>query len=260
MKPVALKRYFNERNDELVKCIKKFDARNSESSIHDLRVEIKKIHFVILYSLRPDKKHGEEKLYKTYKKIFKKAGAVRDVQMKQELIKKYFQKNSVSEIEDELKSKEKKYIRKFDSSADRYIKTTEKAKKNVLDEISNLQPPPALSYADDIIKRITLRFANLKKETLHESRKELKNVVYSEKMLPHIKDYLSRRINLAVCENLQRLIGSWHDKIVLLEWIREKGITKRSTGIKKLESAINYDYTQIKKSVITLFKQPVKTS
>src|SRR6185295_19171108 len=149
MNGVILKKYFDKRIKNLSALFDELKSGDPEEVIHKIHVEIKKIRFVITVICRFNPREDLKKLYSPFKKVFKKAGKLRDLEIKQQLIKKYFFKNMHHEAAKELKKKEEELLKHFISKTPDYKKETD-VKDPIHDALKKLPDIPNVKYIVDL--------------------------------------------------------------------------------------------------------------
>ena len=81
----ALQKYYKSRINSLEKILGKPDKIVTPEDFHKLRVEIKKLRAVLTLVNWSEKNFKRKKFLKSYKKLFKQAGKVRDLQLEEAL-------------------------------------------------------------------------------------------------------------------------------------------------------------------------------
>ena len=113
-----LKQYFEKQYQRFVSLYTECRENYDIEEVHDMRLSMKKIKAFLLFieTIEPDSICAKTLLV-NFKKLFKKAGAIRDIQM-QKVIAIDFEKElnqNFTEYINYLNKKEKKAIRVFES-------------------------------------------------------------------------------------------------------------------------------------------------
>lgn len=254
MKTVELKKYYNKTNQKVISFLLKSGDKHPVKTLHELRVEIKKIRFITHLIQHFDKQSDAGKLYKPYEKVFKKAGKIRTLQMQNKLINQFELTELFDDIIKENNKTGKKLLRKFFKESEIQSEVLNAYKPMILASIEKTIHPNIESYANHLIKFL---FDNLndktKPENLHELRKDVKELIFIGGFSKELRAFISKRIKLKIADNLQDKIGGWHDKGDLLESMTEELIRiKKSDRIKyqmaisKINAAMNKDLKEIK--------------
>ena len=202
-------------------CLSKHDP----VSVHRLRVSIKKIKafFHLLEYVNHD--FDAAKSFHFYKKIFKQAGKMRELQVQVQLLTNLDKelKTSLLERQSEVIEKEKKEYRSFK-------KYCRKAKPGFNDKV-NKQVLYAIEKDFSVVRAQEYLLVQLNQITKHMRQyKQNYNDLHKIRIL--LKDYLYNivMVNDCVLNNkiiakhiseinvLQNLIGKWHDEVALLNF------------------------------------------
>jgi len=234
MKTVELKKYFNKTNQKVIKYLLKSDNKHPVKTLHELRVEIKKIRFISHLIQHFDKKSDDGKLYKPYEKVFKKAGKIRTLQMQRKLISYFEESDKLEDLLKKNKHAEEKLMKKFFKDREIHFDIINAYKPMINAEIEKSINLNLKLYTNHLIKFL---FDNIKTKTnisdIHEQRKMIKELIFMGGFSKELHTYISNRINFDSADKLQEKIGDWHDKMELL-----KSITYKTLVIKKSERKI----------------------
>jgi len=189
--------------------------------IHKLRISIKKQRaFLNLFSTLTETINAK-KAYRPIRQVFRKAGAIRDLQVQQKLLRHYEKKFllDLSEHTDRLSTDEqtaKKIF--FTLKKQGYFAVLKKHSDQLLRSIRSLE-------LDQLNKRIKQYFhqlfeeifqlidlPNKEVEQLHQLRKLLKELNYNLLLINDSKGVvIANKSNLKDLDALQELLGDWHD-------------------------------------------------
>ncbi len=190
-------------------------SKFTPGTFHKLRVEIKKLN--ALFDLLSDcsEKFNRVKIFKPFKKIFRQAGKVRELQLEETILKKF---KLISVLSDYIISVRKQRLREqgiFFSMVDQKMKDRIKSGYKLispfLSDINKLNTENYLNDKTNNIKKIINR-PDLQTEQLHELRKLLKKVSYIRKGVS-----AEKLINPeSEINKLSGLLGKWHDFQVMI--------------------------------------------
>lgn len=262
MEALILREYFNHEVRSLKKDYRDLNKKNDKDLIHDLRVDIKKIKFALTFIARYQPHLNFKKLYKPFKKIFKKAGEIRDADIKQELLEKYFGKRKIRDLAKVLNESEEKMHRQLrEKFGDRKSKVNE-AKGSAEKKLNELPRISPAEYADKLqIEVGTCFHENMKDEELHPSRKLLKEIVYASKLSEELNTgFRSKRLYPQRLKELEKRIGAWHDKVIFSDWLNrdESAFSmqpQNKRAIEKLNHDVDADLKQIHSGIDKLVRR-----
>lgn len=209
-----LEKYFAQRTKNLFNHLYDFEIKSDEVSLHDLRVEMKKLRAIIKF-LR--KIYPNQKLKMPahmLRNIFQDSGFIRELQ----ILQLWLQKHQFTIIEQTYYAPEK-----LQQMIEEFQKNTGKIKNDFREIIETLNvfvngtnEILAEQYFVDIKAQVEKQCRkNLPKSEWHELRKLIKQRIYSYNWVPHETE--NDDTDFAYYHKLQEAIGLWHD----LEYIKE---------------------------------------
>lgn len=165
--------------------------------LHQFRVQVKKLQaFLVLY--RHSTRHKLNTAFKPVKKIFKKAGTLRNAYVVSNLVHRT----------DVLKGLDHSFAAKKKV----YRKRLKKAFKAFQKNIRRIKPAFTRSFYQDQLKQITDTMATTPSPAqLHECRKRIKILLYNEHL---VHDMIPMCLNTAYLDQVQEKIGDWHDQFI----------------------------------------------
>jgi CHAD domain-containing protein len=255
MEALILREYFNHEVKSLKKDYRDLNKKNDEDLIHDLRVDIKKIKFALNLIARYHPRLNFKKLYKPFKKIFKKAGEIRDADIKRELLQKYFGARKTTGLIKELRKNEENIHHQLRGKFSDLKSDVNKAKSKAEKKLNELPRISTADYADKLQIGIGTCFhENMKEEELHPSRKLLKEIVYASKLNKELDASLkSKHLYPQRLKQLEKQIGSWHDKVIFSDWLNgNESAFSMQSGNKKALEKLNHDIAMDKKKIHTV--------
>ncbi|MDP4286162.1 MAG: CHAD domain-containing protein [Bacteroidota bacterium] len=200
-----MKKIAKSFNSLLKKPVEKF----GKEDYHKLRVEIKKLRVILDYGKYCDKKFKRKKYFKTFKKIFKQSGKIREYQLEESVLKKYEQ-YSIAQYLMDIENRIKKEENKIPSMLDKeFWKKANKAFGDIDASIKKLDEQKVDEFTKSVrskIKDIILP-GYLEPEQVHPLRKLLKVDYYNRKFLD-LKD--QEKITREE-DNFLTMLGEWND-------------------------------------------------
>ena len=225
-----LEEYFSERLRKLFQSLETFKEKSDEDSLHDVRVEVKKLKSMRLFlkQVYPDKTVRRKKL----RKLFSEAGMIRVFQLNLSwlkknkfhlLIEKGFHedelRNQIHQFQSKISQAEKDLQKDFDEWKELIEKTDIKI-------ISNF----CLSLLNELK---TLLCNSDNNEVWHELRKEVKRFLHVQNW----NEPFSSKDFLVSLDKLQELLGNWHDLVVINETLLSKQLYLSENKLLKAENA-----------------------
>lgn len=234
---------FKKQENTISDLLKQNRADYTPETFHKLRVEIKKLDasFELINFCSKDFKR--KKTFKTFKLIFRQAGRVRELQVEEAILKKYFRSNFLKNYRNNLKQrllKEKAdyFLIVNNKPASRLKKTIQKVKP-LIAQIDKKKPESYMKRKRKTIEK-TIRKKTLKASQLHLLRKHLKGFHFNRKSLglKKVNDPLQKK------DFLPRLLGKWHDCQVVIRHLKKAistaGMHPQELGqLQKVEAKIS---------------------
>lgn len=233
--------YFREQWGNIMHHFDRFAKRTDAEHIHQLRVNLKKLRAL---EFLQDEVHGNiaKKLHRPVRKLFRQAGKIRDAQVSAHLLRESGIRSArfFTQQKQIVAKEAKKLVRLVDDIGNQLVARNLETWKRI-QPISDRQYGKVLRRLE---KKITYWFVpRLRVKDLHDSRKEIKRLVYLHELLPgRIRDKIN--VNTAQYKKLEDSIGKWHDSIYAAELIqknlpREPAVQRRlrrtaSSSLKKI--------------------------
>lgn len=215
--------YLRKRWENILHHFEQFSKRTNTHSIHEIRVELKKLRALIfLQEQSGNKISAKEKTL--LKKLFRQAGIIREAQVSSQLIRNTGRKSKefLSQCRKEVEQESKRFVKQMRKHTDDIAKLNiqlwkklqavpAKSSRNILGELTN-------EMQKNLIPK-------LKPARLHETRKMVKRVVYIRSLL---KNTQANKIVPATqqLKSLEDLIGKWHDTVLTKQLVKENSGSK----------------------------------
>ncbi len=253
-----LRLYYAQRVKNIFNHLHDFELKGDEVSMHDLRVEMKKISALIRFLRTVYPKQKLKKAAHCIHSIFHESGDIREFQLLHQWLVKneynglesvYFPESKLMEMTKDFQLKTKKYRKEFKENMDDVNKYVD-ATNHILAE----------HYLVEVYARIE-KMTHNQSETdyWHELRKYIKQWLYANNWVNATNN--KHRDELPFYNKLQECIGLWHDAAVIKEMLMSKQI-KFSADIEiqkeftsacaKLNRSIRYRERQIGKMLSTV--------
>ena len=205
-----LKIYFKSREKGINLLLKKPRRLYTSNTFHELRVEIKKLNALLELINYCSKDFKRNKTFKPFKQIFKQAGNVRDFQIEEAMLKKYFNNNLIKEYRQQLKKLRLKEQNDYFSSINKNFSEKLKNKfHKIIPFLGQVPEKKVKQFIDEKKNKLAKLLNNntLLKPQAHEFRKQLKSLNYSQKILNLGKQNETHQKK----DSLLELLGKWND-------------------------------------------------
>ncbi|PSL36161.1 CHAD domain-containing protein [Chitinophaga ginsengisoli] len=243
LKKKRQRKYLVKRCLELRSQVHAFAGSGDQEALHKLRVEIKKLKaFSKLTKLYKGEK--EITIKKNIRKIFHRAGLIREANINLQMIKQFdiHQPAFNTEAKDTIRQETAKF-RLYRTHYNDDIRNTAVSFLNSLRPVHNHD---IKHWVNRQLKKIAEVVTTTSTDQLHEARKRIKNLVY-------VHDILQKRLaaaltlNIDYLDQLQDVIGKWHDTAVAVELL-----TAHNSGSKAKITALQKEHDKADKAIHTI--------
>jgi CHAD domain-containing protein len=223
-----LKSVLRKRSLSFFSSLEKARGNGDVESIHQLRVNIKKIRAVIHFLEISGGGKRNPGMTSILKPLFKNAGTVREIQVNKSLLKSYhLPVHALSDYNAFLESEEKTAISVFHQEL-AYARQ-ERLKKKISTFRKNLSSPPNKEIrknAEAYLQKHLLKIQKLLDLPLHEEdihliRKYLKAMDPIMGILYRLNEESKFRRLQAGIRQIGIELGNWHDRIILLSSLEQ---------------------------------------
>ncbi|HWA35270.1 MAG TPA: CHAD domain-containing protein [Cyclobacteriaceae bacterium] len=221
----SLEKYVRTRAKNLRKCLTAYSESGTDETIHDIRVEIKKLKAVLQLAGSARPRFNAHKVFVPLRDIFRKAAAIREKDVAIKLAKLHKLKATGKRSESGQQSA--KEIFEFDIPA--FIKHVKQQEKKILKEIAKISRKEftaALSKQLKITKKVL--YPNVIVKKLHKTRKGIKEVLYLSDVRPVISEEQRKFL-----EEMAGFIGDLHDKQSMMSTVTAEDRVKLETEVQK---------------------------
>ena len=227
---------------EIKKNLETFFHSQDQRALHQFRVNVKKLKslLVLLQSDRKNKKLLSQ--FKPVRKIFRKAGHIRNAHINIQLSHRFKLHNEQFEKEQQLIVENG--TREFCSQGKEHLKELKKARKKISKTLHPVGKPTIRKFYKNTLRAISSFLAQpVFDERLHDCRKQMKYLLHNykpsgkalESALPLNTDYLNK---------LQENIGKWHDNILAIDLV-----SSEATG-ESQAAKIHDQNTKLRKKIV----------
>ncbi len=231
--------------DKLLKSMKRllkaYLKDGQQENLHQFRIQVKKLKAMLtLYSCEPENK-SLLKDFKPIKEVFKKAGVIRNAHINLKLGEKHQLKDENFNQHQQRTLDENTL--QFNQDRSRYLKKIKKTQIILQNTITRLHNKTIRTFYKNRLAKIKSFFENPTfDDQLHNARKNIKLLLYNKQLAAKAIEN-KVQINQVYLDQLQDLIGEWHDHNLTIAMLANHTKTN------------NPATNQIKKSNATLEKK-----
>lgn len=238
------KKYFGKEWRKMKAGLKSFLKEGEQEDLHRFRIQVKKLRaFLILLEEGAADEHKLKRNFKPIRKIFRRAGEIRNAFINQELGKSL--KINQDEFMNSQLQLQLKSTKKFKSKKVRFLKELKETRQVLIKKIKPVSDLHIYLFYQDQLHQIAAFLANPKfNDQLHECRKQVKLLLYNFKPA-HAA--LGSGLNEEYLEKVQIAIGDWHDQILILNLLSGYNSIIDKTNLQK-------DSSKLRKKIIALTK------
>lgn len=211
----------NKRFKKMYKPVKNFVETVDQDALHQFRVQVKKLKAMLILCSAESKNRNLLKDFKPVKKVFKKAGEIRNAHINLKLAEKY-QLDDAAFKKQQQKALDES-IEKFRSKAKKNLKSLKKAHFVLQNNLHRLHNKTIHSFYQEKLVAIDAFFSSPEfNDELHNTRKNIKLLLYNQKTAAKaIQNKIA--FNADYLDNLQNAIGEWHDHNLAIETLAGTG-------------------------------------
>ena len=224
-------KYLKNRRDAINSLLEKPKRLYTPATFHKLRVELKKLDAFFDLIKFSSKDFKRKKTFKPFKLIFNHAGKVRELQVEEAMLKKYFLNNLLTGYSNSLKKLRLQEQKDYFSIANKKLVSELKKKYRVIVPfVAQMDKKKVKNYMKKKKNKIEKLLSQDTLETpqVHALRKRLKKFNYNKKSL----DLDKQKKSLPNKDVLPELMGKWHDCQVVIKHLKK---SMNTTGINPKE-------------------------
>ncbi len=214
MKASTAKKYIEKIWNEMITHFKLFAKAGDQEELHKFRVAVKKIKsFYILVQVC---NNGDELLknFEPVIKVFKQTGVIRDTYLELQFTGRY--QLTPEGFRGEQQRLLTTNIIELRHYAKKDLKIFAKAYRHLESRIPDIHSQAIVVFYQRQLYQIAHILARSKfDEELHTCRKKIKHLLYNYKVIGK-KSIKEISMNVPYFDELQKLIGNWHDKLSLM--------------------------------------------
>ncbi|MGI4750111.1 MAG: CHAD domain-containing protein [Janthinobacterium lividum] len=194
-----------------------FIKLGDQEELHQFRVQVKKLKaMLVLFAAEPDNQVLMEK-FKPVKKVFAKAGEIRNAHINLKLGEKYQLNDEDFNLHQQKALDEGTAV--FKDEGDKYLKAIKKAHVALQNDLCRLHNKTIHKFYQHKLVKLDDFFVHIAfNEELHDARKNIKLLLYNQRIAA---DAIQNKIDLNYdyLDELQQNIGEWHDHNLAIEML-----------------------------------------
>lgn len=233
----SLNQFAKKRFKRLLALLKAFPAGKEKEELHMIRLEIKKLKALLRFIHFNDKEFRDHKSFIPFRTIFRETGTIRDGGLRNELLEQHTQLHTAF-----YRSPDKAH-KQFKINIPGHIKVVKKQKKSILKKIADIKSRTYTHYLRKKTGELTtILGGGVRQKDLHGLRKLIKEITYLTMVTTK-----KNKVDPFLIESAA-LIGDWHDKRVLIPWIRIHAPNEKET-LTRLQVECNSDLQNLRELI-----------
>ncbi|MGV3686075.1 MAG: CHAD domain-containing protein [Daejeonella sp.] len=228
--------YFEKEWKELQRSLKAWYNDEEPEDLHRFRVQVKKLRAFITLAESDRDKHPLKKRFKPVRRIFKRAGEIRDAYLHVNMIRDM--KLGRMDILKEQCEIQNKAGKEFEACKKDFFKDLKESHRSLIKKIRSINDAHIIRHYNLLLQQIAKRLVNPKFDNeLHGCRKLLKSLIYNYKLAQPVID---PPINEDYLQDIQAAIGEWHDQAMVIDFFDRRGVKHQAAiiGLKKQEQKL----------------------
>jgi CHAD domain-containing protein len=231
----------------LVKHLKKYRGSRETETLHQIRVDIKKIKAILAVINDSNKGFRAHKNFIPFREIFRGAGAIRETDVLARLLVRY-QLGTING--GSIPKNEKTLMIAFESDIPRFVKTVKRRMKKLKPYVNRVSRPDFKRFLDRKKNEVKAQlYPKPKMLLLHKIRKAIKEIIYLSEA-----DGKLKKKEAKFYDRIQSTIGDLHDKQVLLNLLKNRNDEASTTQYEIIKSECLSDKKQVLRLVINFYR------
>ncbi len=239
-----LRSYTNKRFRSLTKNLESYGQLRDPEVLHAIRVDVKKIKVVLNLMDASVKKFKGHRQFIPFRTIFRRAGEIRQSDVLYKLLLLY-EISGVPDSEIPKAGKSDVLSGAFQKEVPQFMTIVKLHKKKLVKVAGSVDKAEAKKYLKKKEYQIKqLLFPSFSLKDLHKARKIAKELIY----LRWLED---RSRNDAFYKDVEKIVGLWHDKQMLMPVLRKN---KAADELKRLKTTSKADLATLKAKIAKHYK------
>ena len=206
-----LKKFASKPFRALREHLKTVPVNHDTETLHQVRVDIKKIKAVLKLIDDSRKKFRSHRRFLPFRAIFRKADAIRQSEVLASLLSKYPEEGR------QLPQAEHPSLEAFESKVPNYLQTVKAQSKKLKPYLKKIKRHDLGRYLKHQYQKIESKlYPHLALKDIHKTRKSIKAALFIAGSTDHLKKKKEKFF-----DTLQGAIGDLHDKQLLLQLLKK---------------------------------------
>jgi CHAD domain-containing protein len=246
--PNPLVFYQKVRFANILKLMGKLEQAMDADTLHDLRVELKRVRFLKGILSQHKKKKEVDKAYEPFKKLFKKLGKIRGQHVNQYRLSTVLKNVVETTAQKHFQNKRERMEQKLRESLSKNVRSLHEGMFILKTIVAQLPKWNEKVFLRSLKKQVARKINKKTTEkNLHPARHTLKSVIYSAELSNSLASKISSAFNMETLVNLEDAIGDWHDLSILLKGksgdlltpkAKKEILKKKKTELKRIQQLI----------------------
>jgi CHAD domain-containing protein len=229
-----LKKFARKPFRSLAEHLKTVPVNHDTETLHQVRVDIKKIKALLELVHSDRKKFKSHKYFLPFRSIFRKADAIRESEVLASLLTKYPEEGP------QLPPTEHPSLETFESNVPGYVHTVKVQSKKLKPYLKKIKSRDIGRYLKHQYKKIESKlYPHLALKDIHKTRKSIKAALFIAGSTDQLKKKKEK-----FYDTLQEAIGNLHDKQLLLQLLSKNESNHQNH--RALRTACAHDIRQIR--------------
>ncbi|AYB35036.1 CHAD domain-containing protein [Chryseolinea soli] len=229
-----LKKFAYKPFRALTEHLKTVPVNHDTETLHQVRIDIKKIKAVLNLIHETRKKFRNHKRFLPFRAIFRKADAIRQSEVLTSLLTKYPEEGL------QLPPTEHPPLETFESKVPNYLQTVKAQSEKLKPYLKKIKDRDIGRYLKHQYKKIQSKlYPHLALKDIHKTRKSIKAALFIAGSTDHLKKKKEK-----FYDTLQEAIGNLHDKQLLLQLLKKNDNDRHHH--RALRTACAHDIRQIR--------------
>ncbi len=223
--PANIYTYNKKIEENFVENYKKISKSISVEGIHNMRLSVKRLRALLGFLDFMNEKPKTKKLLKRIRKLYRSAGALRDIQIQTNILKSYkkYLRDDYNLYVKQLNEKKGKARKKLKQSLHEFdINDFIKIRKRIEKSFKNIEKHRIIEGSSQMFQNRLeeiekLSFTITDDSVLHLIRKYMKEMIYIRDSIGDNSFFLQNSNKMQLFSELEVKLGKWHDLTVFID-------------------------------------------
>lgn len=255
--PNPLILYQQTRFTNVSGLVKHLAERMDEETLHQLRVELKRVRFIKNILCDYVEESTIDKAYKPFRELFKQLGKIRGQHVNIYRLNTVLNNSNEQTIQKKFENKKQKLEQHLQHFIDQNAYGLQKSMDRFILLASQINTWNNDEYVRSLKKQVKRKInQRTPKKRLHHGRHLLKAVLYSTELSSGVAAKINSIFNISVVADLEDAIGDWHDLSLLLKQ-KSARLLKQKTK-RKIKEKKHQELKRVRQQIPKLFSSEEK--